>query len=151
MDDFFFKARLKWERGILSLTDTEAGRLMKAVWAFASTGEEADLSGKEDGVYQMIIGDLAEDADRRNTISEVRREAANSRWNKQNNTNDANASDAMQSNANNAIKSNINSNSHIHSNINSKNRPRVLNASNFTQREYADGEGDMDRMMEGQA
>lgn len=99
----------------------------------------------------MIIGDLAEDADRRNTISEVRREAANSRWNKQNNTNDANASDAMQSNANNAIKSNINSHSHIHSNINSKNRPRVLNAANFTQREYADGEGDMDRMMEGQA
>lgn len=148
MDDYYFKARQRWERGIDSLSDTEAGRLMKSIWDFARTGEVADLSGKENGVYQMIIGDLLDDAEARKNLSETRREAANNRWNKQITANNANASLAMQGHANGSNNSNNKSNSHSNSNSKSACGGKVLNAAKFTQRTYTDDTEEMDRMME---
>lgn len=54
----YFKARLTWRAGIESLSDAEAGRLAKAIWRFAETGEETTLTGGEKYVFAMCLAEL---------------------------------------------------------------------------------------------
>lgn len=60
MDDFF-KARIIWCDAILSLTDSEAGRLMKAVWKYVTTGTDSELNGQERVLFRLIKSTLDQD------------------------------------------------------------------------------------------
>ena len=58
----WFKARNLWGAAILTLSDTEAGRLMKALWSYTMTGEQPNLSGAERGIFAMIQMTLSQAA-----------------------------------------------------------------------------------------
>ena len=111
MDKYYFQARFKWSKVFGMLNDTEIGRLTKAVWHYAETGEALPLPGKESVAFAMIIADLDADAAKREAISNARRDAINHRWNR----NDTNVSFELQnnttdSNNNNNDKENDNNN-----------------------------------------
>lgn len=61
--DKCFKARLAWRAGIEALSDAEAGRLAKALWRFAETGEEPDLRGNEKFIFVMCAADIRKDGE----------------------------------------------------------------------------------------
>lgn len=71
----WFKARLSWGRSIGKLSDTEAGRFVKALWRYAATGEEESLPGKEGILLDIAIDALLCDREERARISAVRSEA----------------------------------------------------------------------------
>jgi hypothetical protein len=73
--DEWFKARLIWHKGIEALSDAEAGRLAKALWKFAATGEVENLGGGEKFAFAMCRATLEQDMQRRDEISEVRSKA----------------------------------------------------------------------------
>lgn len=105
----WFKARNVWGAAIEALTDDEAGRLMKALWHYTMTGEQAELIGAERGIYAMILLILSQDDERESEISE-KRAAAGSIGGKQNQAKQANASFASSEEANQANACNKNKN-----------------------------------------
>lgn len=68
----WFKARNIWGAAITALTDEEAGRLAKAIWAFTMDGEIRELEGAGKGILAMILMTLGQDAEKDDKISEVR-------------------------------------------------------------------------------
>ena len=73
--DEWFKARLIWYKGIEALSDAEAGRLAKALWKYAATGEVENLSGGEKFAFAMCMATLEQDVQKREDLSETRSEA----------------------------------------------------------------------------
>lgn len=73
--DEWFKARLIWHKGIEALSDAEAGRLAKALWKYAATGEVENLSGGEKFAFAMCMATLEQDVQKREDLSETRSEA----------------------------------------------------------------------------
>lgn len=73
--DEWFKARLIWHKGIEALSDAEAGRLAKALWKYAATGEVENLSGGEKFAFAMCMATLELDVQKREDLSETRSEA----------------------------------------------------------------------------
>ena len=102
----WFKARNIWGAAIMTLSDAEAGRLMKALWEYTMTGERQNLSGAEKGIFAMILMTLGQDEQADAQISE-KRAAAGSIGGKQT---QANASKIKQTEANQANASNKNKN-----------------------------------------
>ena len=92
----WFKARNIWGAAILSMSDAEAGRLMKAVWTYTMTGEKQELSGVERVAYALILMTLGQDEQTDAEIS-MKRAAAGSTGGKQT---QANASKRKQVEAN---------------------------------------------------
>lgn len=70
--DEWFKARLIWHEGIEALSDAEAGRLAKALWKYAATGEVTTGSGGEKFALATCLATLRNDADERTKLSEIR-------------------------------------------------------------------------------
>lgn len=68
----WFKARNIWGAAILSLSDEEAGRLAKAIWAYTMDGEIQTIEGAGKGILAMILMTLGQDAERDGEISEKR-------------------------------------------------------------------------------
>lgn len=68
----WFKARNIWGAAITALSDEEAGRLAKAIWAFTMDGEIRELEGAGKGILAMILLTLGQDAEKDDRISEVR-------------------------------------------------------------------------------
>ena len=68
----WFKARNIWGAAINALSDEEAGRLAKAIWAYTMKGEIQDLEGSVNGTFAMILLTLEQDAEKDDRISEVR-------------------------------------------------------------------------------
>lgn len=97
----WFKARNLWGAAILTLSDTEAGRLMKALWSYTMTGEQPNLSGAERGIFAMIQMTLSQDEAIEAEISK-KRAAAGSAGGKQRVANQANATFASNDEANQA-------------------------------------------------
>ena len=93
----WFKARNVWGAAILGLSDEEAGRLAKAIWAYTMNGEVMDIEGAGKGIFAMILMTLAQDEVHDAEVSEKRSNAAKSKQLS------ANASNCiqMQSNADN--------------------------------------------------
>lgn len=91
------------------LSDEQAGKLIKALFAYAADREQLCT---EDGMLQMaysfIIAQIDRDQQKWNETCQKRAESARKRWGKlhtdelQQNANDASASECMQMNANNA-------------------------------------------------
>lgn len=71
----WFKARNIWGASIMTLTDEEAGRLMKALWDYTMNGNVAVLSGAERCVFALILLTLSQDAEKDSEISAKRAEA----------------------------------------------------------------------------
>ena len=71
----WFKARNVWAGAFAALTDAEAGRLAKALWAYTTTGEQVELSGNEKGCFAMIVYTLQMDEEEANALSATRKEA----------------------------------------------------------------------------
>ena len=96
----WFKARNIWGAGIETLSDAEAGRLAKAIWAYTMRGEVLDLPGAEKAIYTLILMTLRQDEEIISDISQKRAAAgaaggkqtqANASKNKQTEANQANA------------------------------------------------------------
>lgn len=68
----WFKARNIWGAAITALSDEEAGRLAKAIWAFTMHGEIMEIEGAGKGILAMILMTLGQDAERDGEISEKR-------------------------------------------------------------------------------
>ena len=68
----WFKARNIWGAAMSALTDEEAGRLAKAIWAYTMDGEVRELEGAGKGILAMILLTLGQDAEKDDKISEVR-------------------------------------------------------------------------------
>ena len=73
--DEWFKARLIWHKGIETLSDAEAGRLAKALWKYAATGEVENLSGGEKFAFAVCMATLEQDEEERQRVSAARSEA----------------------------------------------------------------------------
>lgn len=71
----WFKARNIWYGAFAALTDAEAGRLAKALWAYTMMGEEVELSGNEKGCFAMFKFTLQQDEAENSNLSETRRRA----------------------------------------------------------------------------
>jgi len=102
----WFKARNLWGAAILALSDAEAGRLAKALWAYTMGGEEQNLSGAEKGIFAMIQWQLSQDDTKEDDISQ-KRAAAGASGGKQK---VANANFATEEEANVANDTNKNKN-----------------------------------------
>lgn len=68
----WFKARNVWGAGILSLTDEEAGRFVKALWKYTMTGETVELSGAEKSIMAIAMMTLTADEEAANALSATR-------------------------------------------------------------------------------
>lgn len=68
----WFKARNIWGAAITALTDEEAGKVAKAIWAYTMDGEIKEIDGAGKGILAMILMTLGQDAERDGEISEKR-------------------------------------------------------------------------------
>lgn len=103
----WFKARNIWGAAISALSDEEAGRLAKAIWAYTMNGEVVELEGAGNGIFAMILLTLGQDAERDDDISAKRSNAA------KNMHLQANAYKCIQKQANDSNCSNKNQNKNI--------------------------------------
>jgi hypothetical protein len=105
----WFKVQTVWGASVERFSDAEAGRFIKALFAYVRHGEEYDgSSGREDPLIWQALETLREDVEslkqketsqriREEAIKEKRRQAAKARWSKQT---DANECKTMQMDAN---------------------------------------------------
>ena len=70
----WFRARNAWGVSIKTLTDEEAGRLMKALWEYTMTGQQAELRGREEVIYALMLFTLRQD-DENDSMIAVKRSA----------------------------------------------------------------------------
>lgn len=105
----WFKARNIWGAAIQTLSDAEAGRLMKALWKYTMTGEQQNLSGSEKAIFALILMTLSQDEEQANDLSRKRAEAG-SIGGRQKVANQANATFATDEEANQSNASNKNKN-----------------------------------------
>ena len=68
----WFKARNIWGAAITALSDEEAGRLAKAIWAYTMTGEIQPIEGAGKGILAMILMTIGQDEERDSEISAKR-------------------------------------------------------------------------------
>ena len=105
----WFKMQTVWGASVERFSDAEAGRFIKAIYAYVRHGEEYDgNSGREDPLIWQALETLRGDIEsfkqneanqkaREEALKEKRRAAANARWAMQT---DANASKCIQPDAN---------------------------------------------------
>ena len=88
----WFKFYTLWGTGMQELSDAEAGRFIKALCAYAESGETITLTGAERVLFTMALKQLKQDADHSAKISSVRAEAgrAGGLSSKQNEANESN-------------------------------------------------------------
>ena len=68
----WFRARNSWGAAIRTLTDEEAGRLMKALWEYTMTGNQVELQGIEKGIFALILFNLEQDEQRDEELAKKR-------------------------------------------------------------------------------
>ena len=68
----YFKCYLSYEKQCDGLSDSEIGRLFRALMQFAGTGEVAELKGREAGAYRFIIANIREEKERHEKVSAIR-------------------------------------------------------------------------------
>ena len=66
----WFKFRTIWGAAFLSLSTTEAGRLIKGVCQNVMTGEQPNLIGAEKSIFAMIAETLKQDEEEENRKGE---------------------------------------------------------------------------------
>ena len=71
----YFKARLGWGAGLDALSDAQAGRLCKALWAYAGRGETNRLDGAEGALLSVFVTELRQDSEHFEKVSRARSKA----------------------------------------------------------------------------
>ena len=95
----WFKARNAWGAVILSLSDDEAGKLAKALWAYTMNGQLPACGGYISGLFDMMRITIDQDIMKEAEISN-KRAIAGSRGGSQKQANVANAINSLQMSAN---------------------------------------------------
>ena len=75
----WFKARNVWGAIISSLSDEDAGRLCKAIWAYTMTGQITQLDGAVNGIFAMILMILQQEEEHDCDVSRKRAIAGSTR------------------------------------------------------------------------
>lgn len=109
------------------LSDAEAGELFKGMLTYFATGKDPKFKGVLEFVFIPIRQQIDRDAERYEAKCEKMRENANKRWN------NANASNGMQTHANDANNKNNNKN-----NINNNNNTTTNTKTNVGGSDYDD-------------
>ena len=97
----WFKARNIWGKALGVLSDDDAGKLVKAIWQYTMTGEEAELPDNLQGYYVMMLLSIKQDEEKEDEIS-AKRSNAGSKGGNQRVANQAIACDASIMKANQA-------------------------------------------------
>lgn len=130
----WFKMQTVWGASVERFSDAEAGRFIKAIYAYVRHGEEYDgNSGREDPVIWQALETLRGDVEsfkqneanqkaQEEALKEKRRAAANARWAMQA---DANASKCIPSDANASTSTICIANAPENKNKNQKENKRV--------------------------
>lgn len=105
----WFKARNVWGLALESLSDEDAGILMKALWHYTRTGEEADIRPELKGYLVMMLLSLKQDEENNANLSR-KRAIAGAMGGNQRVANQANSSNATDAEANEANEHNKNKN-----------------------------------------
>ena len=71
----WFKFHTIWGEGAYELSDAEAGRLLKAICKYQTTGEIISLSGNERILFSMALIQMKQDAEHNAKVSAARAEA----------------------------------------------------------------------------
>lgn len=71
----WFKFHTIWGEGAYELSDAEAGRFMKAICKYQTTGEIVALSGNERILFSMALTQMKQDAEHNAKVSAARAEA----------------------------------------------------------------------------
>lgn len=71
----WFKFHTIWGKGAYELSDAEAGRLLKAICKYQTTGEIISLSGNERILFSMALVQMKQDAEHNAKVSAARAEA----------------------------------------------------------------------------
>ena len=122
----WFKARNVWGAGIEALSDEEAGKFAKALWAYTMTGEKIDLTGAAAGLFAIAIMQLSIDDEQAEEISK-RRSAAGSIGGRKRAENQANASSDIGDQANQANASFASDDQANQANADNKNKNKSKN------------------------
>lgn len=69
----WFKAYASWQNALELLSDEQAGRLMKAIWHYASCGEVTPMAGVEGMAFAMILPQMQKDEAAHDAFVESRR------------------------------------------------------------------------------
>lgn len=102
---------------ISKLTDEEAGQLFKALFRYVESGELSELSDRADMAFSFIAEQMGRDLEKWEKTRQKRIEAGR-KGGKQNQANQANATFAKQSQANQAVNVDVNVNDNVNVNVN---------------------------------
>lgn len=141
---------------VVLLSDEEAGKLLKAIYAYVNGNEVPELDRILQLTFNPIKSHLERDMKKYNDICRKRSENVQKRWSKTKNTNEYNCiqnDTTYTDNENKNEKENVNENINANANANAyenKYEPQCGNKPALTQTEYAElceqyGKADTDR------
>lgn len=100
------------------LSDADLGKYIRMIFDYGFSDIEPEVSPLENAMLAPIFDFIKNSKDSYDKVSESRKKAANARWNKQMDADNANACECMQVDANDALNNNINKNNNIDRNRN---------------------------------
>ena len=124
----WFKARNLWGAAISALSDEEAGRLAKAIWAYTMNGKVVDIEGAGKGIYALILMTLEQDKAHDEEVSK-KRSIAGSTTSQTNDKANASKTEQTQSNdikTNQMISNDDNKNKNKNKNKDNKNENKEI-------------------------
>ncbi len=92
-DNKTFMVYKEWEEYLKMLTDEEAGRIFRALFAFAGRGEEADFSGSSAMLFAVMKNCLERDGKKWEDVCAAHSHKKTKRADKSNETDETNAYD----------------------------------------------------------
>lgn len=92
-DNKTFMVYKEWEEYLKMLTDEEAGRIFRALFAFAGRGEEADFSGSAAMLFAVMKNCLERDGKKWEDVCAAHSHKKTKRADKSNETDETNAYD----------------------------------------------------------
>lgn len=103
-DNKSFMVYKEWEDYLKMLTDEEAGRMFRALFAFAARGEEADFEGAAAMLFAVMKNCLERDGKKWEDTCAVRSESIKKRWGKPEDTENTNEYNRIQKHTNDTDK-----------------------------------------------
>lgn len=124
------------------LSDSDLGKYIRIIFEYGFNDAEPELTPLEDAMLAPIFDFIKNNKDSYDKVSEARKKAANARWNKQMDANDANAYKCMQMDANDALNNNINNNINIDNDIDKNDDKDISDIDEKSDMIYGDSEAE---------
>ena len=102
---------------LAQLSDSDLGKYVRMIFEYGFSDKEPELSPLEAAMLAPIFEFIETNNETYDKLSETKRKAANARWHKDSNAQDADECTCMQMNANDALNININKNTNKDINI----------------------------------